>query len=104
MIERVLLGQEMEIPEDTVVAYDDFPHLARRESGTDVGGFDVADDLDPAANPQATQRPELSRACLAAQPSPTAPMYEGPYCRGRRPRAVSDQRCHRARCRAKAYR
>jgi hypothetical protein len=25
VIERVLLGQEIEIPEDTVVAYDDFP-------------------------------------------------------------------------------
>ncbi|MGW1674438.1 hypothetical protein [Streptomyces sp. NPDC002324] len=55
VIERVLLGREIEIPEDTVVAYDDFLDLARMESGTDVGGFDVADDLDPAANPRATR-------------------------------------------------
>lgn len=54
MIERVLLGQKIEIPEHPVVAYDDFLRLARVESGTDVGGFDVADDLDPAANPVAT--------------------------------------------------
>lgn len=47
MVESALLREEIQVPEHTVVAYDDFLQPAGMDTGTDVGGVDIACDLEP---------------------------------------------------------